>query len=324
MWNVVIMALLLDRIAGDPIHFPHPVIYIGRCIAWFERKYNHPELDSPFKQKLKGICLLFFSIVLFCGGCWLFIELVHLWSPIFAWVISMLMIWTTIAWKGLVQAGQLVYDELKIDGLDAGRKAVSKIVGRDTETLSEAEVVRAAIESLVENIVDAIVSPILYACIGGAPLALLYRVVNTLDSMVGYKNERFRYFGWASARMDDVLNYLPARITALFMWIVFHCLRLKANRAWAVMKRDAHHHLSPNSGIPEAMLAGALGVQLGGYSEYQGNPSYRATMGDPTRQLTVEDILCTIRVVHGVCWLTTLILSLSGIFFWIVFHTCSI
>ncbi|HBI04456.1 MAG TPA: cobalamin biosynthesis protein CobD, partial [Paenibacillaceae bacterium] len=171
---------------------------------------------------------------------------------------------------------------------------------RDTEKLDEKEVSRGAVETVAENIVDAIISPLFYAAIGGAPLAMAYRAANTLDSMVGYKNEKYLQLGWASARFDDIANFIPARLTAILLVGVSWVLKLNGKGAIQGILRDARKHPSPNSGFTEAGVAGALGIQLGGLNFYQGIPSQRATMGIPTRPLRSADILTTNKIMNGV------------------------
>lgn len=170
------------------------------------------------------------------------------------------------------------------------------IVGRDTGHLDSPEIVRGTVETVAENIVDAIISPLFFALLGGAPLAMAYRAVNTLDSMVGYKNDKYRDLGWASARLDDVANYIPARMTALLLTLCAALLRLDWRRCWHTVRRDARLHPSPNSGYPESAVAGALGIRLGGENVYHGVTSFRAYMGDPLRTMEPEDIIVTSRM----------------------------
>jgi len=294
MWETIPVAtlgLLLDRVIGDPRWFPHPVVGIGRLIALLERRWNRPEA-SPQRRRWSGVALAVVVVSVATLIPWLILA----WVTAHArWLAALLEVWmvaTTIAWKGLRQAGQGVFRELAREDLSGARSAVSMIVGRDTASLPEDEVVRATVETLAENLVDAIVSPVFFALVGGAPLAWCYRSVNTLDSMVGYKNARYQDFGFVSARLDDILNYIPARLTALLLWMAI-ALREgigTARRGWRIYRRDAHKHPSPNGGIPEALVAGALGVQLGGENVYQGVISERARMGDAQRPLVRGDI----------------------------------
>jgi len=292
---------VLDRIIGDPTWLPHPVVWIGRLIAWWEHRFNKPN-SRPLVRRLFGVALAVLTPVL-CGlVVWLILRLL---SDGAVWLADLAAIWltaTAIAWKGLVRAGMDVYACLASGDLEAARLRVARIVGRDTAHLSENEIVRATVETLAENIVDAIVSPAVFAALGGAPWVWVYRAVNTLDSMVGYKSDRYRIFGCASARLDDVCNYLPARLTALLLWFAILLTGGHARRAWRIMRRDASGHPSPNSGIAEAMMAGALGIRLGGYNTYGGVVSLRAYMGDETRPLEAMDIVRAARIVSVVSW----------------------
>lgn len=198
-----------------------------------------------------------------------------------------------------------VYRPLSEGNMEEARKYTGYIVGRDTTQLDESEIVRATVETVSENTVDAFVSPIVFALLGGAPLAMLYRAVNTLDSMVGYKNEKYIRFGWASARLDDVLNVVPARLTGLLivLWCMLH-RGLSARRALHAIFTFASLHPSPNSGIPESAVAGALGIELGGLNRYGDVVSDRARMGWPLRDKSRRDIVLTVRIGYGVSYLT--------------------
>jgi adenosylcobinamide-phosphate synthase len=313
----VALSLVLDRIVGDPVWIPHPVVMMGKFVRKFEGKTNKWNTLSPFQLRFRGILLTLTTTVGAASITALILAIVHRVSPVAADILNVWITSTTIAWKGLVQAGKEVYQALTEGGLNAGRQAVGRIVGRDTEAMSETDVVRAAVETLAENIVDAIVSPVLFAALGGAPLAIFYRATNTLDSMVGYKDQRFQYFGWASARLDDLLNYVPARLTALFMYFALFLRRLPAKDAWRIMRRDARKHPSPNSGIPESMMAGGLSIRLGGWNQYGGIPSFRPYMGDPVVSLTPNHILQAIRVVHDTTWILFVLLLSGSIACWI-------
>jgi adenosylcobinamide-phosphate synthase len=293
----VVLAYLIDRIIGDPKSIPHPVIFIGHGISKLEkliRKFFIKEVS------LKAAGLIFPVIIV--GGSFTIVyyllftlEHVHPWLAIAAeiWLIS-----TTVATKGLKDAALEIYHYMKAGNLEKAPTALGMIVGRDTNKLDETEISRGTVETVAENIVDAIISPLFYAIIGGAPLAMAYRAVNTLDSMVGYKNEKYKNLGWASARLDDVMNFLPARITGILIVLASFLLKLNMKSAWKMMKRDARLHPSPNSGFPESAVAGALSVQLGGTNYYQGIPSHRAKMGDPIRSLQSNDIISCVKIME--------------------------
>jgi adenosylcobinamide-phosphate synthase len=292
---LVLLGYFLDRIIGDPRSFPHPVVMIGKGIARMEQFFRQFIRNE---RKLKPAGLLF--PLVFVGGTYFVVifllsglRWVHPWLAygMEVWLIS-----TTMATKGLADAGMEIYGFLRQGNLVGARKALAMVVGRDTEQLDEREITRGAVETVAENIVDAILSPLFYAAIGGAPLAMAYRAANTLDSMVGYKNERYRNLGWASARFDDLANYIPARLGAGVLVLVCWVMKLDSRGAWRMIRRDARLHPSPNSGFMEAGAAGALGVQLGGTNYYQGIASHRAKLGDSLRPLQPEDIAITVRL----------------------------
>lgn len=292
----IIIAYILDRLIGDPKAIPHPVVLIGNCISKLEKIIR----KSGFKN-LKMAGLLFPLLIV--GGSYLIVslllELSKLVHPLLFLFIQIILISTTIATKGLADAALGIYQLLVKKDLEKARFALSMIVGRDTKNLDEAEITRGTVETVAENIVDAIISPLFFALIGGAPLAMAYRATNTLDSMIGYKNEKYKDLGWASARLDDILNYIPARITGLLLIVASWLLRLDAKKAFTIIIRDAKLHPSPNSGIPESAVAGALQIQLGGTNYYKGIPSHRAVMGDSYRILQADDILKTVKMMKA-------------------------
>ncbi|WP_226665286.1 adenosylcobinamide-phosphate synthase CbiB [Metabacillus litoralis] len=302
-FSLILFAILLDVIIGDPRWFPHPVIIMGKAISKLEKAWNKAN-----HRKIKGLCLLL-SIV---GGSYfvvfLILEVLSLFHPILSLIFEIYFISSTVAIKGLQQAARDVLKPLKNHNISEARKKLSYIVGRDTNHLPESEIVRGTVETVAENTVDGVISPLFWALIGGAPLAMAYRAINTLDSMVGYKNEKFIDFGWASAKTDDLANYLPARFTALFMWIFsFFVPKSKRLNALKVTFRDAKKHPSPNGGWPEAMTAGLLGVVLGGENSYEGIVSYRAEMGQFYRNLQIGDIKSSVLYMHG-AWIVFVII----------------
>ncbi|MCM3409421.1 MULTISPECIES: adenosylcobinamide-phosphate synthase CbiB [Metabacillus] len=310
---MLVFSYLIDRFVGDPRSLPHPVIYIGKGISLLEkliRKFFHDE------RKLKVVGLLF-PIVIVGLTYLLTVIILIIAHQINNWLAICIEIWlisTTIATKGLADAGREVYKPLQEKDLPKARKSLGMIVGRDTDFLDENEISRGTIETVAENIVDAIISPLFFALIGGAPLAMAYRAVNTLDSMVGYKNEKYQNLGWASARLDDICNYIPARITAVLILAACWIVRLDIRAAWSSIKNDAKLHPSPNSGIPEAAVAGALGIQLGGTNYYNGMVSHRAKMGVPKRNIEANDILHTIKIMHISSMIGLIIFFILSIF----------
>lgn len=303
---VLCAAYLIDRVVGDPRALPHPVVIIGWWITRLERLVR---ALVKREEHLKIAGLLFPLLIV--SGSYMVVWLI-LWgaawiNPWLAFGVGAWLISTTIATKGLADAGMEIGRYLVAGDFVQARRSLSMVVGRDTDRLDEPEICRGAVETVAENIVDAIVSPLLFAAIGGAPLAMAYRAANTLDSMVGYKNEKYINLGWASARFDDVLNYIPARLTAVMLIVASWTQRLDWQQCGSIIRRDAHLHPSPNSGLPEAGVAGALGVQLGGLNYYQGVPSNRAKLGNPQRPLRADDIKSTVRLMHLVSQLCLIV-----------------
>ncbi|GGD67558.1 adenosylcobinamide-phosphate synthase CbiB [Paenibacillus nasutitermitis] len=297
---LIAAAIVIDWVVGDPKWPTHPVIWIGRFIHSFERRlYPKGALMAPSRLKKSGMLLAGTTTVLSFAVIWLITALASFIHPWAGYALSCWFISSTIAVKGLKDAAMLVYRPLIAGDLEEARKYAGYIVSRDTESMSDAEAARAAVETVAENTVDAFVSPLFFALLGAAPLAMLYRSANTLDSMVGYRNERYLHFGWASARLDDILNYLPARITGLLLvaaaWLT---PGLAAGRAYGAVQAFARLHPSPNSGIPESAVAGALGIELGGRNIYFGQASERARLGWPLQPLAAGDIIRTVRLLY--------------------------
>lgn len=288
----ILVALALDCFLGDPRWFPHPVRAIGRVAAALERPIRRL-IPSP---RLAGTITSVLVIGTTAGLSWFVVALCAEQSPVAGIMATALLIYSTIALRDLVQHAQEVYRALTEDNLEAARARVGRIVGRDTEHLSESEVARAAVESVAESIVDGVTAPLFYAIIAGPVGAMAYRATNTLDSTFGYLNEQHRDFGWASARLDDVANYIPARLTAPIIGLAALLLRLHAKKSIRMVLRDARKHASPNAGFAESAVAGALGVQLGGLNYYFGKPSRKPTLGDPEEPMAPDHILQATRL----------------------------
>ncbi|WP_314003102.1 adenosylcobinamide-phosphate synthase CbiB [uncultured Paenibacillus sp.] len=303
---MIALAIAVDWLVGDPKWPTHPVILIGRLIKRLEGRL-YPETDgvlSAGAMRLRGVALTVCTVIAAGAATMAVVWAAALIHPWLGFAVNVWFVSTTIAVKGLKDAAMLVYRPLKRGDLAEARKYAGYIVGRDTDRLDEREASRAAIETVAENTTDALVAPLVFALLGGAPLAMLYRAANTLDSMVGYRNERYLHFGWASARLDDILNYAPARLTGLLMIAAAVPLRgLSPVRALRAIVVFARLHPSPNSGIPEAAAAGALGIELGGVNSYFGVRSERARMGWPLRSLETEDIVKTVRLLYAVSML---------------------
>lgn len=299
---VVLSAFVFDFLVGDPSWLPHPVRFLGRVIWFFERLIRRLA-GGPAALWVGGV---FLSIVVPVGTYMAAdagLDLLYRWHREAGFLAEVYLVAMSIAVKGLSAAAEAVRRPLVAGNLAAAREQVAAIVGRDTTQLDAGGVVRAAVESVAENSVDAVVAPLFYAFAGGAPLALAYRAVNTLDSMVGYRDQQYRHLGWASARLDDLLNFIPARLTGLLITLAAFPGRGDWRRVWRVMRRDGRKHPSPNSGIPEAAMAGFLGVQLGGLIQYKGVLSSRPLLGEPLVPLRPEHIARAVRMLNGVAML---------------------
>ncbi len=292
LWQMIILAFILDLFWGDPVWLPHPVRAIGWLISLFERFLRQV---VPHK-KTAGALLACLVIGITWGSVAFFIRILTDIHSVLGACVAVFFIYTSLAVKDLGVEAMRVYHALDKEDLDDARKNVALIVGRDTERMTREEIIRASVETVAENIVDGIVSPLFYACIGGAPLALAYKAVNTLDSMVGYKNDEYKDLGFVSARLDDIANFIPARITALIVPLAALLAGKDFAHAWQVIARDRRKHPSPNSGIPEAAVAGALRIQIGGINYYQGKPSLKPFIGDDMESLTIGHITDSIKI----------------------------
>jgi len=283
----VTIAFGLDILIGDPRWLPHPVKLIGRFAA---------ALESPLRRAISNTRtagILAVLAVLSVTGWTTFLVVAgaaHL-HPVAGEIVSILALYTCFAARDLAAHSGRVHRALVNGDLPEARRCVGMMVGRDTARLDEPEIVRGAVESVAENMVDGVTAPLFFAVLGGPVGAMLYKAVNTLDSTFGYKNERYLQFGWASARLDDVINYIPSRVTARLVAASAVLLGLRASGARRIFKRDGRKHPSPNSGLTEAAVAGALGVQLGGLNYYFGEASERQRMGDPEQPLRCIHIL---------------------------------
>ncbi len=293
------LALVLDTLIGDPRTGWHPVVLIGGLIAALEKRLLRPDA-TPAAKRWAGLVLVAAALAVSYAAAWLAVAALAALHPLAGLGGGALLLSFAISPRSLAAAGREIQACLEAGDLETARAKVGWIVGRDTDRLDVAEVTRATVETVAENITDGIVAPLFYAALGGAPLAILYRTVNTLDSMVGYKNDKYRDFGLVAARTDDAFNYIPARITGLLVVAAAFLLRHDARGAARAIWRDAGRHPSPNSGFPEAGVAGALGIRLGGLNYYGGVPSLRATMGEPRRQLAPGHIAATVRIMYTV------------------------
>ncbi len=301
--ELLFTAYLVDLIIGDPRWIPHPVVIIGKFISFIEDKLYRKSV-SPRTLYYRGFLLVIFVMVftLTSIGVILYLSrLIHpyLYTAVYIWFLA-----STLAVKGLGQAGLDILKNLETNNIETARKKTGEIVGRDTENLSEKEIARATVETVAENTVDGVTAPLFYALLGGLPLAMLYKAVNTMDSMVGYNNQRYQYFGRFAAKLDDLANYIPARLTALIMLLCSLFLGYNWKRGWKVLLTDSRKHPSPNSGYSEAVTAGVLGIELGGTNYYRGVPSKRPVMGIKTRDIDPRDILHSVRLMYLTSFVT--------------------
>lgn len=292
-----LLAILLDGVIGDPRTKLHPVVMIGNLIGFLEKKLLNSQ-HSPMGKNITGAVLVIAVLTITYGLVWWIMKLLMAFQPWGQFVGGALLLSLTISPNSLAKAGNEIYKALLTGDLAHARHKVGWIVGRDTAELDVAEITRATVETIAENIVDGITSPLFYFVIGGVPLAFLYRAVNTMDSMVGYKNVKYGDFGMVAARVDDVFNYIPARLTGIVLVIAAALLRFNVGGTIRAIRRDASKHPSPNSGYCEAGVAGALDIRLGGLNYYGGVASQRAYMGAGRMTLAPIHIKQTIRMMY--------------------------
>ena len=305
---IITIALVVDFLIGDPRWLPHPV----RGIGWLaKRSESIMRKLFSFSLRFAGICaaLLVISTCGVLSG--LFISLLSSVPPFAGIAAGVFIIYISIAPRDLYNHSSAVLKALKSGSIDKARNKVAMIVGRDVEKLSEQEIVRASVETVAESLVDGVTAPIFYALLFGPVGAIVYRAINTLDSMFGHKNEQYIYFGWASARIDDLANFIPARISAPFIVLGALIMRLDVWGCIRTLLRDGRKHHSPNSGLSEAAFAGALSIQLGGLNHYNGIPDQKPLIGDMIRNLETDDILKA----NVLMILTTVLFTATGIFF---------
>ena len=293
LYLLVAAALLLDLLLGDPRGYPHPV----RVMGWAIERLEGP-LRRSFRPRLAGAVL--WAVV--TGSSFLAAQgLILLGTALHRWVglgVHLLLLWTALALRDLDRESRDVYEALRDGDLPRARRMLSRIVGRDTDGLPRSEVIRAAVESVAENTVDGVLSPIFYALLAGAPLAMAFKAASTLDSMVGHRDERYREFGTVSARADDLLNFLPARISACLIPVAALLLGMDWRESWRCILRDRKKSPSPNAGVPEAAFAGALGIALGGPLSYGGRRYELPEIGPRSKGREPEDILRAMRLTY--------------------------
>lgn len=294
---------ILDLIFGDPHWLPHPICLIGNLIAYMEKFLRRISGSNEGNLLVGGLLLVIIVTTVSFSVPFFILKWVGSISPLFAFVLETIMFYQIFATKCLEDESMKVYKELKNGDLTAARKQLSWIVGRDTQKLSAEEVTKAAVETVAENTADGIVAPMFFMFIGGAPLAFLYKSINTMDSMVGYKNEKYLYFGRCAAKLDDIVNYIPSRLAGIFMIAASFFLNYDYKAAAKIFMRDRYNHLSPNSAQTESACAGALNIQLGGGHFYFGKFVLKDTIGDDIRPVKADDI----KSMNSLMYLTAII-----------------
>jgi adenosylcobinamide-phosphate synthase len=286
----LVLGFIMDLILGDPHSIPHPVVFIGKLISLLEKKLRAVFPATAAGERAAGAVLWIVVAAVSTLAPWALLRFFGWISPWVRLVAETVMCWQILATKSLSVESMKVYTALETGTLADARRAVSMIVGRDTAELDDAGVTRAAVETVAENCSDGVVAPLLFLALGGAPLGFLYKAVNTMDSMLGYTEPPYTNIGRYPAKLDDVFNYLPARISALLMLLAGVILGLDGKNGWRIFRRDRYKHASPNSAQTESVCAGLLGLRLAGDAWYHGVLHKKEYIGDPLREITHKDI----------------------------------
>ncbi len=312
-----LIGFVLDQIIGDPMNFPHPIRLIGRLISFFDKKFlgDVSGKRDPGKEKAKGFAMCILMLMIIGVLATLIMAAAFGISPYAGVAVEAVLTCYCLAAKSLKDESMKVYRALKEGTIEDARRAVSMIVGRDTQNLDEKAIVRATVETVAENTSDGVIAPMIYVFLGGPILGLLYKTINTMDSMVGYHNDRYEDFGSAAARLDDIVNFIPSRLSAVFMILASSIggKEFSAKEALRIYKRDRYNHKSPNSAQTESACAGALGLRLAGDSSYFGKVVHKPFIGDPIREEETEDIRRSCRLMYLTCYLTFIFLFVIGI-----------
>jgi len=319
--DLALIGVAIEAMVGYPAALyrliGHPVSWMGRLIAWCDEAWNSPVLSFEERRRRGVLTLLLLVLAAVVLGVVLSAVLARLFPAWLALALGGLLGSSLLAQRSLDQHVAAVATALERDGIEAARQAVSHIVGRDTKALDEAAVCRAAIESLAENFSDGVVAPLFWMVVAGLPGALVYKAINTADSMIGHKTPRHLAFGWAAARCDDLVNLPASRLSALWLVLAAPLLGLSPAGALAIVRRDAHHHRSPNAGWPEAAMAGALGIRLSGPRVYDGVTVDERWVGDGNSELGAPDIRAALRLYRTACGLQIAVLALLVVSLWL-------
>lgn len=308
MWSLyaLILGFCLDLIVGDPHWMPHPIVFIGKLIDLTEKAMRKLFPKTVMGENFVGAAIWLIVVTVSAGIPLLILWLSYGASRWLGLLLETIMCAQILATKSLKMESMKVYDALKTGDLEKARYAVSMIVGRDTQRLDEAGVARAAVETVAENTSDGIIAPMLFLAIGGAPLGFFYKAVNTMDSMLGYVEQPYKNVGLVPAKMDDLFNYIPARLSALLMLTAGTLQGMDGKNGWKIFRRDRYHHASPNSAQTESVCAGLLGLRLAGDAWYHGVLHKKKFIGDPMREIEPEDIPRACRLMYA-----TAIISLA-------------
>ena len=313
----IFSGFLLDCLLGDPLSRAHPVVLMGKLISFLEKALRPRFPKTPRGERTAGTVLAILVPLISASIGFLLLYICWCIHPWVYFVLSAFLCWQCFAARCLMTESKKVVFCLEKEGLEAGRRQVAMLVGRDTERLSEEQVIKAAVETVAENTSDGVVAPLCWMILFGAVGGLFYKAVNTMDSMVGYKNDRYLYFGRTAAKLDDGVNFVPARLSALAMVSAAYLLKLDGPNAFRIWRRDRRNHASPNSAQTESVCAGALGVQLGGNASYFGKLYKKPTIGDPRRAVERADIDRACKLMYGTSRLLLLayglILLLGGV-----------
>ena len=307
LFCAMLLGFLLDCLLGDPRTIPHPVVCMGKLISWLEKAFRALFPKTKLGENLAGGCIWLVTVAVSFLIPWGLLKLAGMVSPWLRLLLQAIFCWQVLAAKSLRQESMKVYEALKTGTIEDARYAVSMIVGRDTQALDADAVTRAAVETVAENCSDGVIAPMLYFALGGGPLAFAYKAVNTMDSMLGYVEPPYQNVGLVPARMDDVCNYLPARISGIMMLLAGGLLGLNFRNGWKIFLRDRYNHASPNSAQTESACAGLLGLRLAGDACYHGVLHKKKYIGDALRPIMPEDIPLSDRLMYATAVLTLVI-----------------
>lgn len=296
----LIMPVILDMLLGDPVSFPHPIIYIGKVISKYEKWIR----KSRINLKVGGFLLLILTIITVLGVMSLVLFLLSKVSVLMSVIASVYLLYASLASKCLDLEARKVYSSLIDEDIKKSRLKLSYLVGRDTTNLTKEEVIKGTVETIAENTIDGILAPLMFIIVGlyfGYPVQFVffYKTINTLDSMVGYQNKKYKDLGYASAKLDDIVNLVPARVGSVFMLVGGKFLKNDFSNGFKILKRDRRNHKSPNCAYPEASVAGLLNIRLGGTHTYFGEEVYKPTIGDENKQAEPRDITDTIKIMYA-------------------------